>query len=258
MRMSAVRFRLEALRYNVLMAKSSKVEVAPVDRVLGWQSEHDPRSRNYAIRAIIGDKIEPIAKMWQEGDVLDQGSEGACVGFGWTAELLAEPFVPKKKPTVASAETSAISYYHRAQLIDEFPGEAYGTSVLAGAKIMQEDGFIGEYRWCFGVEDLRDAIIAEGPVVIGVPWTDEMYDTLPNGLVKTGGSVVGGHCLTVTGYDPAFKIDGETFEVFRWRNSWGKKYGINGSAYIKYADMSALLSANGEACIPMKRSIPKI
>lgn len=232
--------------------------IPPQDRVLDWKSYHDPRSKNYGIRAVMPEQIEPRRQMWQEGPVLDQGREGACVGFGWTAELLAEPFVPVVQPTVAAAEAAALSYYKRAQLIDEFPGEEYGTSVLAGAKIMQEQGFIGEYRWCFGPTDLRDAVITEGPVVIGVPWTSEMYTTFSNGLVKLGGDTVGGHCLTVTGYDPAMQIGGQVYEVFRWRNSWGPDYGIQGSAYITYNDMSGLLAQGGEACIPMKRTIPTL
>lgn len=227
------------------------------ERILDWKLEHDDRSRNYAIRDLIDESnLNVKEKMWKEGIVLDQGSEGACVGFGWTGELLAEPFAPTNQPVTAAAEHQALSYYKRAQKIDQWEGEDYsGTSVLAGAKIIMEEGFIKGYRWCFGVDDLRDAVIQEGPVVIGVRWYKGMYSTLPNGLVKIDGDPVGGHCLVVTGYSSSMKIEGEgsPLEVFRWRNSWGPDYGLGGSAFIKFDDMKNLLSQGAEACIPVDR-----
>jgi hypothetical protein len=225
------------------------------ERTFDWKSYHDERSKQYGIRSLIGKtKITPQRVMWQEGTVLDQGSEGACVGFGWMAEILAKPVAPDKQPSAILGNKIANSYYKRAKEIDEWPGEDYeGTSVLAGAKTVKEQGLIKEYRWCFSVEDIRDAVITEGPVVIGIPWRKNMYSTANNGLVNATGSVVGGHCITITGYDPAFKINGKSHEVFRWRNSWGTDYGVNGSAYIKAADLSRLLKDNGEACVPIGR-----
>lgn len=229
----------------------------PEERILDWQSEHDPKSRSFPIRALLPESIKPVRKMWKQGVVLDQGSEGACVGFGWTATLLAEPFAPQKQPTIASAQTAALSYYKRAQVIDEWEGENYsGTSVLAGAKIMQAEGYVGEYRWCFGIEDLRDAVLTKGPVVLGVPWYQGMYHTRKSGLVEVTGDKVGGHCIVVTGYHPAKAIEGRQLEVFRWRNSWGRDYGLNGSAFIAYSDLSNLLKDGGEACIPTEIKVP--
>jgi hypothetical protein len=228
------------------------------ERKLDWVSRHDPESRKYAIRSVLKQrKIEKKATMWLEGIVLDQGSEGACVGFAWTGELLAEPAAPKEQPSPLFANSLASSFYQEAKKIDEWPGENYdGTSVLAGAKIMQKAGFIGEYRWCFSVNDVRDAVISEGPVVIGVPWFDGMYDTLPGGLVRLSGQTTGGHAILITGYSPSKRFGNQTHEVFRWRNSWGSDYGVNGSGWIKYKDLEKLLSQNGEACVPMKREIP--
>jgi C1A family cysteine protease len=229
-----------------------------INRVFDWKSYHDSRSKDYPIRAVLNKKrIVRKRVMWEEGVVLDQGSEGACVGFGWMADVLAAPKSPDRQPDVNFANRLANFYYKRAKEIDEWPGEDYdGTSVLAGAKVMQEQGFIEEYRWCFSTDDVRDAVISEGPVVIGIPWKKGMYSTLGNGLVQVTGPNVGGHCLTITGYDPAFKVGNQTFEVFRWRNSWGKGYGLDGSGYIKYTDLQRLLKDKGEACVPMKRSKP--
>jgi hypothetical protein len=232
--------------------------ILPEERVLDWTSTHDPRSKNYAVRSILPAPVQRRPVFWKEGPVLNQGREGACVGYGWTAELLAEPFTPSPNPTVAAAQDYATLAYRRAQKIDDIPGENYeGTSVLAGAKIMQEDGQIGSYRWCFGSWDIRDCIISYGPVVIGIPWYSGMYRTTRNGVVTVEGDHVGGHCLVVTGYDPSYVVNGKAQEVFRWRNSWGTSYGINGSGIIKYRDLTALLLQGGEACVPEGRNTPK-
>jgi len=229
-----------------------------IERKFDWVSKHDPKSRKYAIRPLLEKRtIEKRPVMWQEGIVTDQGSEGACVGFAWMNEMLATPVAPANQPPAKLANSLAYSYYREAQKIDQWEGEDYeGTSVLAGAKIMQQNGYIQQYRWCFSIDDIRDAVISEGPVVIGIPWYSAMYETGPNGLVKIGGSNVGGHAIVITGYHPSMLINGRRQEVFRWRNSWGSGYGIDGSGYIRYNDLSKLLKESGEACVPMLRSEP--
>jgi hypothetical protein len=224
-----------------------------VDRKLDWVSRHDVRSLKYGVEL---QPVKPVKKYWTEGAVLDQGEEGACVGFGWTAELLASPMPATTTPAVGS--TYALEVYKRAKLLDEFAGENYeGTSVLAGAKVLQERGLIGGYRWCFNIEDVRDSVVSQGPVVIGIPWLDGMYETRPSGLVDVSGPQVGGHCIALTGYNPSARLAGEgwlkRFEVFRWRNSWGTAYGNNGSGYITIEDLETLLKSTGEACVPTDR-----
>jgi hypothetical protein len=221
--------------------------------ILDWKSSHDPRSRAFPIRALLGSHVEPRRRKWKPGTILDQGSEGACVGFGWTGELLASPRRSETRVTAASGNLFALDLYHRAQVLDEWPGEAYsGTSVLAGAKALMEKGLIESYRWCFGIDDVRAAIITEGPVVIGIPWYESMYETEMNGEVVVDGDQVGGHCILVTGYDPSHP-DFEGREMYRWRNSWGSAYGINGSGWIDAGDLRDLLADAGEACVPLGR-----
>lgn len=229
----------------------------PKDRKLDWTPQFDERSRQYGIREVIrrGTTV-PRPVLWQEGVALDQGSEGACVGFAWMGEALAEPAMPEPQPMVAAANRRAISYYKMAQKLDDFPGEDYsGTSVLAGAKVMKREGWIEGYRWCFSIDEVRDAVIKEGPVVIGIPWFESMYETDSNGLVRIHGQLVGGHAIFLTGYVPNMSIAGQTLDVFRWRNSWGTSYGLGGSAFISYQDLAELLSQQGEACVPTGRKV---
>lgn len=238
----------------------TKKDLKDIKRVFDWKPYFDERSREYDVRSLLGaQEIKKTARFWEEGTVLDQGSEGACVGFGWMAEIIAAPVQPDEQPTEEIGNRLAQYYYKEAQKIDEWPGEDYdGTSVLAGAKVMKQQGLIAEYRWCFSIEDIIDTVVAKGPVVIGIPWYSAMYQTNQAGLVNVGGKKVGGHCLTITGYDPEKKFGRQTIEVFRWRNSWGQDYGDGGSGYIKVSDLRKLFEEGGEACVPVIRHKPSL
>lgn len=228
------------------------------DPRLGWAPVHDPRSRAFGIAQRLG-AVEEKPKRWRTGAVLDQGSEGACVGHAWVGEAIASPR-PDYATTSARASAVGFEVYRRAKQIDEWPGEDYsGTSVLAGAKAMRERGLIGGYYWSFGIDQLWRAVIAEGPAVIGIPWYDSMYATRPGNLVEVDGDLVGGHAILLTGYHPnrRFNVGGRYVyhRAFEWRNSWGHFYGRGGTAWIRYEDLRDLLAEWGEACIPVQRSL---
>src|SRR3954470_6930598 len=162
-------------------------------RTLDRLPEFDERSRGFAIRDRIGE-VERRPRAWRLLERLDQGREGACVGFGWAHELAALPVAVKQ------TELLARGIYHRARMLDEWPGEDYeGTSVLAGAKAVREQGHMDEFRWAFGAADVLDALSAHGPVVIGVNWHEGMLDTDEDGGIRPTGEIVGGHCVCLRG-----------------------------------------------------------
>lgn len=225
--------------------------------ILDRQRGFDEASRNFAIREVMPRTVEEQIRNWAVGTTLDQGSEGACVGFGWTGELLASP-----RPKEVSADVGnryARGVYYEAQQIDRSMGWHFssGATVLSGAKAIQRRGHMVEYRWGFSIEDLRAAVTLEGPVVIGIDWYDSMYRPPASGLMRVNGSIVGGHCLIVVGYHPGMRIAGEDwskrYRVFKVLNSWGSDWGKSGKAYMRYEDMRDLLQAGGEQCVPMQR-----
>lgn len=181
--------------------------------------------------------------------VLDQGREGACVGFGVTGEYGASP--------VRGVVSNAIAHdvYKRAQLVDEFEGEAYeGTSVRAGMLVGRERGWWSGFRWALNLGELR-AALELGPVVIGVEWREGMYEA-DGGALFPVGAVVGGHCLLVTGYAPRRRVGSYTGPAYRLRNSWGRGWGINGSAYIASDALDGILfGSGGEAAVPTGRAL---
>jgi len=237
-----------------------------VNRTLDWKGRYDERSREFPVTAGLEDK--PLRnRRWICDVVLDQGSEGACVGFGWSAELAAKPKV------VENIDNDfALRIYRRAQQLDPWPGENYsGTSVLAGVKAVQEifndEGMplIGEYRWAFGVEDTLKALGYKGPVVLGITWYENMYSPDENNYIHAEGEVVGGHCILLTGcllvpLDEGKELTIDNLDLdksrVRLHNSWGEDWGINGEAFLSLRDLYKLLEEqDGEACIPSRRRV---
>jgi len=209
--------------------------------------QFDERSTSFPIRMLVEAK-KPRSYTWRCNSWLDQGREGACVGFSWSHELAARPV------ELAVDAGYARRLYHDAQRIDEWPGGSYpgarpvyeGTSVLAGAKVLRRVGRIPEYRWAFGLQDLILAVGYQGPAVIGVNWYEGMFKPGPDRFLRVTGDLAGGHAITVIGVSIPRR-------AFLLHNSWGRGWGWNGRAYLSWTDMERLLHEGGEACIPTVR-----
>jgi hypothetical protein len=218
----------------------------------------DQRRGNFMLRDVLPGQEREV-RTWFSWLTTDQGREGACVGHGNVTDAAASPRpLPRDYVPVETANQYAQGWYKRAQELDPWAGEAYdGTSVDAGLKVARERGVIDSWRWMYDVDEVRDAVLAVGPVVLGINWYEDMYDTRPSGLVTVGGPKVGGHCITIIGYHPGMRIAGEDYnqryEVFKWKNSWGNSYGKNGVGYLRASDLDELLQDDGEAAVGMGR-----
>lgn len=212
---------------------------------LGRRPAPDIRDRNFPLRALLAppeELVVPEFKHWVPGPVLDQGSKPHCVGFAWKQWLQATPVRTKTGPAPADI-------YYAAQLIDEWPGTNYdGTSVRAGAKILEQEGRFVEYRWADDLDTLRLWVLTRGPVVLGTDWYISMFDPDKHGYVKLEGSVVGGHAYLCIGYS-SYR------QAYRCINSWGKGWGQWGRFWVAEADMNMLLSNQGEACAAIEVAV---
>lgn len=116
---------------------------------------------------------------------------------------------------------------------------------------MQKAGIVASYSWAFSVNDIIDGIVAKGPVVLGIPWYEGMYEA-PNGILSVSGEQVGGHCILAVGFVKGSKtFNGEDSVILQ--NSWGPSWGKQGLAEIRVSDLEKLF-AEGEACFPSRRN----
>lgn len=191
---------------------------------------------------------------WQDGWWGDQWFTPQCVAYAWLHWLEDGPSTRRPRQpgrTAQHGQGAALlnpqNVYDEAQRIDYWPGEDYdGTSVRAGAKVLRSHGFIKEFRWAWDVDTLSEALLTEGPIVVGTNWYDSMMETGDKGMISvvTSGQVYG-HAYLVNGVNTSK-------EVFRIKNSWGRQWGEGGTAYISFGDMATLFNENGEACLAVE------
>lgn len=211
---------------------------------LGRRAAPDQRDEEYPVRPLLA-AVEVKPYGYYFGSMfLDQGDTPMCVEYSWHHWLQTGRIRPKQDwPYWPYGEV-----YHAAQKVDEWYGEDYdGTSVRAGAKVLQAKGFIKEYRWAFTLEEVIDTVTRVGPVVMGTNWYSDMFYPDHRGRIKVGGSMAGGH---------AWLIDGANRKqgLIRAKNSWGRKWGVQGRFWLPFEDLERLINEQGEACIAVENS----
>lgn len=178
--------------------------------------------------------VRPMRKTWRIWWQGNQGQTNQCVGFSWHALLRSLPNLQR--------EPSPEEIYYAAQKLDEWEGENYeGSSVRGGAKALQAAGKLKAYGWAFDLETLLNWLAFKGPVVLGTDWLQRMMTPNAEGIVTVSGKVIGGHAYEAIGFDDAR-------ELVYCQNSWSKTWGKKGRFYVRYADLTRLIEADGEVC----------
>lgn len=204
---------------------------------LGQHPSVDLRDAQHLMKDHLQDvMVLPREKTWKIGDVLDQGYEGSCVGFGWTDWENAKP----SGFDVQQGYAYAYTWYERAQELDEWAGTDYeGTSVRAGARVAQERGLLNEYAWAASIDDIDAWLLAKGTVVIGSKWFRSMDYPDSEGFLNVApeSGIRGGHCYLLYGLG--------TEGNYKFLNSWGYDYAREGTFRLRLADLSRLIAAGG-------------
>lgn len=207
----------------------------------------DERDKGYMLSSIMKARRPGIdyKYWWPSGWWGDQGYTPQCVGYSWTHWLAEGPITQKKSRKISSQgyPIDPSYVYYEAQKVDVWPGENYeGTSVRAGAKILQREGFISSYYWAWDIETVINALLTMGPMVVGTIWKYDMFFPDEDGVITATGPDMGGH---------AYLLDGINIkrEIIRIKNSWGRFWGCKGFAYISFSDMEKLILDRGEACM---------
>lgn len=204
----------------------------------------DERDRGFLMSAAVAEAPKRRWRYWNaNGWWGDQGATSQCVAYSLLHMVADGPVTTKG---VADPVMPPRDLYQAAQRIDAWPGENYdGTSVRAGAKVLQDAGWISEYRWAWDVDTVVRALLDAGPVVVGTTWHDDMFTPDGRGFVHATGRSAGGHAYVLNGVNT-------DREVVRLKNSWGREWGLNGHAWLSFRDLEQLIKDYGEACLPIR------
>ena len=218
----------------------------PTPQLLGRIAKPDNRDRRFSIRPLLSRK--PLDRQWRyhwaNGWWGDQGFSPKCVAYSWLHWTADGPITHSG---IKSPVLKPKYLYDQCQLNDEWEGTDYdGTTVRAGAKVMQKKGYIQEYRWAWDAETITRTIIEIAPVVVGTLWTWDMFFPDENNMISCTGEIVGGHAYILNGVNL-------NRGVVRLKNSWGREWGNNGHVFMKIEDLDKLMKNFGEACLAIPR-----
>lgn len=206
---------------------------------------HIPDNRDYKLDGLV-DPSAKRANFWQHAGCLDQGQSDECTSFSAKQWLLTMP-IHDPSPTL----TPDI-LYAKSQALDSIPLPHSGSTIRATFQALQNLGYVGAYSFTNDTTILSNYVLETGPIVIGVPFLENMYNLKDNTFDCTG-KEIGGHAMCIYGVNLDFKspIDGSVGCV-RIVNSWGNLFGYFGQAWMSIKDLGMLLAQNGEACTATK------
>jgi len=248
-------------------APLGRVFDARPDRVDFRDLEYRPPVRSLPPRWPAADALKKHFPRYVKDDmVLDQGSEGACTGFGLACVVNYLRWSRAEKAT--PAKVSPRMLYELARRYDEWPGEQYDGSSCRGAlKGWHKHGVCTEAGWPYrakspksgwetqalacplgvyyridrtSVVDMQAAIAEIGAIYVSARVHDG-WNALPvtpapathaamPGIAWPKTSDFGGHAFALVGYNEC---------GFIVQNSWGGEWAAGGFAVLPYDDWTA-------------------
>lgn len=194
--------------------------------------------------------------------IYDQGQLGSCTGNGWARVM--EYMANQDGDNIGTPSRLYIYYYER--VLEGTVNSDSGAQIRDGAKVLANRGVPPETDWPYDISKfawqppqvadtdaqqhkalvyerlivgkgtvMRSAVAAGLPIVFGfsVPdYFEQGWDptSQPLRLPTQNDSIIGGHCVVVTGYD--FSRTRFPNNVFLCDNSWGPNWGIGGRFWM--------------------------
>ena len=216
---------------------------------LGRHVEHDPRSWEHDAAHLVPRTVQVRTVEWKRhSPILNQGDLGSCTGNAMAGWLACEPGCTSDAEGSVYTEDFARKLYSIATKVDAFPGEwppdDTGSSGLAVAKAARGLGLIRRYSWAFTTDGLIRALML-GPVIVGVPWYESMFNPDSNGYVSAtvDSGLAGGHEFLIRGYDVIM-------HRFLADNSWGDGWGAGGSFKFTRSTWDILRGQRADVTVP--------
>ncbi len=185
--------------------------------------------------------------------ILNQGTEGACTGFGLATVA---NYLLRRRRDPEKVNVSPRMLYEMAKRYDEWPGEKYeGSSARGAMKGWHKHGICLEADWPFKPKKAlaaerwqsasrrplgayfrvnhRDLVamhsaIAEVGILYATATVHAGWDEVGNsGIIPLREKELGGHAFAIVGYDD---------RGFWIQNSWGTRWGREGFGLVSYDD----------------------
>lgn len=209
------------------------------DYRLGRQVVHDPRSRNFAARAVIDKSTwHDKAVRIYDPSVNPNQCHGECTGCA--ESMMLNSLGNRVKGRVLRMEDAHRLYSWASQndpWSGAWPPDDTGSSGLAAAKAAINYGLAREYRWVFsGADEVVQLVMQGRAVSVGTRWDWDMFNQDIDGRIHLGGGTAGGHQWLVRGYD----VDRDWVLGRCW---WG---GFR-DFWIARADLDTLMHDDGDA-----------
>lgn len=221
-----------------------------------------PDYRDYLYRAIFAAESLPrkFSRRSEMGPVRNQGQFGTCVGFGSAGVKDNQ----ESREWGGKVQTSPLYIYAKCKQQDGIP-DTEGTYPRVAMKVLHQSGVckegtfpysrmswpkmpaipaeadneaaqykIGAYARITMLDEVKQAIVKDGPVLGGIMVCENFMNPSPDGFISMPkGRIMGGHAICVVGYNDDMTANGRTgyLEV---RNSWGETWGDGGYCYIPY------------------------
>jgi hypothetical protein len=229
------------------------------DHGLGWlPSPLDPRDfpieQLYALRGI--EKPLTLAASYQVPDVppvLDQGTAPQCVAYS-TSGLKAQQdridqgqFFDFDEPRffgqIGGTANGAVLRVAFDQMLH------LGYPVVGSVDGAKDHKVAAYYAVPITPDELQAAILAFGPVVVGMAWSVAFDNPPSSGILrKPSGTNRGGHAILVIGWTTIAGI-----LYFILQNSWGTAWGLGGRCYLAASYVGQVV---GEAWKAVDQIVP--
>jgi hypothetical protein len=229
---------------------------SPEGGKLGRIVDHKPENINYPARGVLFAEDAPLRTKvwWTVRPAWDQELTSSCVVQTGGRMALTSPWrlqQPRKEIDILmNQHLLRGDLYREMQELDSIPGTNYDGGTFDGiAKALRARGLIDEWRWCFGLQDVLQALSHVGPVALGMWWNRSQDTPGPNGRITYDPSSGrrGGHEIMADRINVKRRTVGGP-------NSWGSSWGRKGWWEMDWDNLEAALEDDGDAAIFVKVS----